>query len=197
MHLIPYDRSYLPAILELFINTVHYACDQEYSLAERLAWAPNLAPTTQNPYAPYALDAWHQGFSHNYTLLAISDHADQADQADQAVGLNVLIGFGDLELHSDGGANKSATSEQLTNAAYLDHLFAHEALQHNGIGSAICKALFAYGREHGIQQVYTHASLTARPFMERVGFEVVRPNEVDRRGITLKNFVMCKNLKCN
>ena len=40
----------------------------------------------------------------------------------------------------------------------------------------------------------THASITARPFFEARGYRVVRPQQVERRGQVLTNFVMEKEL---
>ncbi len=39
-----------------------------------------------------------------------------------------------------------------------------------------------------------HASLTARPFFEARGYEVIRDQRVLRRGVILTNFVMEKRL---
>ena len=37
-----------------------------------------------------------------------------------------------------------------------------------------------------------HASITARPFFERRGYTLIRPQWVERHGILLQNFVMQK-----
>ena len=38
--------------------------------------------------------------------------------------------------------------------------------------------------------VVTHASITARPFFEKRGYQVVKEQQVERQGILLTNFVM-------
>jgi len=45
-----------------------------------------------------------------------------------------------------------------------------------------------------ITTVTTHASVTARPFFESRGYEVVQSQEVVREGIFLKNYKMNKTL---
>lgn len=58
---------------------------------------------------------------------------------------NVITGFGDI---SDTG--------------YLDRLYVHKAYQHQGIASAICDKLEHYADQNVVE---THASITARPFL--------------------------------
>ncbi len=45
-----------------------------------------------------------------------------------------------------------------------------------------------------IERLFTEASLTAKPFFERRGFDVVRAQQVERRGVWFCNFVMEKFL---
>ena len=41
-------------------------------------------------------------------------------------------------------------------------------------------------------QDITHASITARPFFEKRGYQVLRAQQVERRGILLTNYIMEK-----
>lgn len=88
-----------------------------------------------------------------------------------AVENEVIIGFGDID-----------------KTGYLDRLFVHRDYQGRGIASALCDRLeqFAEG------QITTHASVTARPFFEKRGYEVVKEQQVERQGVFLKNYVMIK-----
>lgn len=79
-----------------------------------------------------------------------------------------ILGFGDI-----------------TDEGYLDRLFVLPAWQRRGIADALCDAL-----EAGFEYISVHASLTARPFFERRGYRVVRSQEVQRRGVSLRNFRM-------
>jgi len=86
-----------------------------------------------------------------------------------------IVGFGDI--------NKSG---------YLDRLFVHAEYQHRGIASAICTEL-----EAAVQtdRVFTHSSLTARPFFEGRGYIVLSEELALRCGVELKYFVMEKRLR--
>ena len=45
-----------------------------------------------------------------------------------------------------------------------------------------------------MDRVTVHASETARPFFERRGYRVLRPQQVERRGQVLTNYVMEREL---
>ncbi|UTB76011.1 acetyltransferase [Latilactobacillus curvatus] len=85
---------------------------------------------------------------------------------------DTLIGFGDID-----------------QTGYLDRLFVHADYQRRGVATAICHQL-----EQAVAgRIVTHASITARPFFESRGYQVVREQQVARQGILLTNFVMEKN----
>ena len=89
-----------------------------------------------------------------------------------AVSDGAIVGFGDID-----------------SSGYLDRLYVHKNHQGEGIASALCDRL-----EQSVQgsNIVTHASITARPFFERRGYCVAKEQEVIRKGIALKNFVMKK-----
>ncbi|MGU9999721.1 GNAT family N-acetyltransferase [Latilactobacillus curvatus] len=85
---------------------------------------------------------------------------------------DTLIGFGDID-----------------QTGYLDRLFVHADYQRRGVATAICHQL-----EQAVAgRIVTHASITARPFFESRGYQVVREQQVARQGVLLTNFVMEKN----
>ena len=75
--------------------------------------------------------------------------------------------------------------------SFLAHrtLAAVEDFQRRGVASALCDALEAAS---AAETFTTHASRTARPFLEHRGWRVVREQTVLRRGVALNNFVMEK-----
>lgn len=89
-----------------------------------------------------------------------------------AVEADRIVGFGDLW---PGG--------------YLDRLYVHWARQRQGIASALC-AILEWNCAAPVLTV--HASRTARPFFESRGYRIVRPQQVERFGVTMENFVMEK-----
>lgn len=84
---------------------------------------------------------------------------------------NIIVGFGDID-----------------KTGYLDRLYVHADYQGKGVATMICDRLeqTAQGR------ITTHASITAKPFFEKRGFQIVKQQEVERQGVFLTNFVMEK-----
>lgn len=88
-----------------------------------------------------------------------------------AVKNNVIIGFGNID-----------------KTGYLDRLYVHKDYQGKGVATAICNQL-----EEAVEgKIFTHASITAKPFFEKRGYRVIKEQQVERKGIVLKNFVMEK-----
>ena len=86
---------------------------------------------------------------------------------------DVVVGFADVQ--DDG---------------YIDHFFCHSDYQGQGIGKALMNEILAISQLKSVKRLYSHVSITARPFFERYGFYVVREQQVDIRGKILTNFVM-------
>lgn len=83
-----------------------------------------------------------------------------------------ILGFGDMT--ADG---------------YLDRLFVHREAQGRGIASALCAALEC---RCSASEFTVHASRTAQPFFQGRGYQVVREQQVERRGVLLTNFLMVR-----
>lgn len=119
-------------------------------------------------YTKEQLDAWASGTVDlemwNRTFL---EHNTLVAVADDKI-----VGFGDMD--QDG---------------YLDRLYVHRDYQGRGIAAAICDGLEKAALSDGFS---THASITAKPFFEKRGYQVIRKQTVVRHGIGLTNFVMEK-----
>lgn len=77
---------------------------------------------------------------------------------------------------------------------YLDTIFVHKDHQHEGVGTALLDKLLVYSREQGRSEVFTEASLTARPFMEKHGFRTQKPQQKVIDGVVFVNFSMVKHI---
>lgn len=119
-------------------------------------------------YTPSQLDAWATG----QVDLDAWDGSLRAHLSLVAEENGRIIGFGDLDAAS----------------GYLDRLYVHKDYQRQGVASALCDRLEAAAEG----RVYTHASITARPFFEKRGYCVQKQQQVERRGELLTNFVMEK-----
>lgn len=126
-------------------------------------------------YTPEQLDAWADG----HVDLAAWDASFLAHHTVVAEEDGRLVGFGDMDQNG-----------------YLDRLYVHKDYQGRGIAKALCDCLENRGRE--VQKAggcfTTHASITARPFFERRGYQTVKEQQVECRGQKLTNYVMEKLL---
>jgi putative acetyltransferase len=92
-----------------------------------------------------------------------------------ATKVDEVVGFAELEV--DG---------------HLDTLYVHHEFQGCGIASALLDRIEVEARRLRLSRLYTEASITAEPFFRSKGFSMVRPQEVEVRGHTFRNFVMEK-----
>lgn len=86
-----------------------------------------------------------------------------------------IVGFGDMTIEG-----------------YLDRLYVHKDFQGQGIASALVDLLEADAKKLGLTHISTDASLTARPFFERKGYQIMQTQTVERQGISLMNVSMVK-----
>jgi putative acetyltransferase len=75
-------------------------------------------------------------------------------------------------------------------SGHLDHLYVHHRFQRQGIATALCERVEREARAHAIERIFTEASITARPFFERIGYRVIAPQTVEHRGVSFTNFRM-------
>lgn len=121
-------------------------------------------------YFPAQLDAWAPPGPD----MAAWDYSLQSRTTLVAEEHGVILGFGNIG--PDG---------------YLDLLYVHRDHQRQGIAAVLCDLLETL---YPVDRVTVHASKTARPFFERRGYHVLRPRQVERRGQSLTNYVMEKEL---
>ncbi|MGQ3890777.1 GNAT family N-acetyltransferase [Legionella sp. CNM-4043-24] len=76
---------------------------------------------------------------------------------------------------------------------HIDCFYCHHQYQGKGVGKALMKYIKNIAEDNGISRVWAEVSITAKPFFEKQGFEVVKKQTVNLRGVELVNFVM----ECN
>ncbi|MFQ6372241.1 GNAT family N-acetyltransferase [Shewanella sp. YIC-542] len=74
----------------------------------------------------------------------------------------------------------------------IDHFFVHHEHQGQGVGRRLMEHVLDTGKRQGNCKLYSEVSITARPFFEKFGFNVVQAQTVDVRGQKLRNFLMEK-----
>lgn len=82
----------------------------------------------------------------------------------------------------------------ITEKGYLDTMFVHKNHQRKGIARTLITALIDYARENDFDDIITDASITARAFFEKYGFEILKKQKVNRKGIEIANYKMKKLL---
>ncbi len=87
-----------------------------------------------------------------------------------------IIGFGDID-----------------ESGYLDRFYIHASYQNQGVGKFLLKALEDYVSKD--KTITTHASITAKPFFEKMGYVMVKEQTVVRSGVELTNYVMEKRYR--
>ena len=89
----------------------------------------------------------------------------------------IIAGFGKLE--SDG---------------HIDCFYCNKDYQRMGVGKKIYYAIEAKAYQLGIHRLYTEASITAKPFFLRMGFSIIKKQQVERRGESFINYAMKKDI---
>ena len=147
------------------------------------------------PYRPSDLPALTRLFYDTVHTVNAADYSpDQlaawaTGQVDEARWNASLLAHRTLVAEVDGII---AGFADMTDEGYLDRLYVHRDFQRRGIAAALCDEL-----ESGCAApvLTTHASITARPFFEKRGWQAVRQQTVVRQGVELTNFVMEKHRK--
>lgn len=75
-------------------------------------------------------------------------------------------------------------------SGHLDLLFVHPEFQRRGIARALFKQVLTWASRQDIPRITSDVSITARPFFEHEGFHVVKPQVVERHGVSFHNFQM-------
>ncbi|MCC9654607.1 GNAT family N-acetyltransferase [Rhodopirellula sp. JC737] len=78
----------------------------------------------------------------------------------------------------------------MTREGHLDRLFVSADHQGRGIARGLVRRLLKDSIDHSIEEITTDASITAKPFFERMGFSVVREQSVECRGVWMTNYRM-------
>ncbi len=81
-----------------------------------------------------------------------------------------------------------------TDDGYLDFLFTHPTFARRGVATSLYQRVEAALRAISAPRVTTHASLAARPFFDRHGFQLEAEECVECRGAYLRRFAMHKQL---
>lgn len=147
-----YESKDALATLDLFRSSILDDLSDDYSLAQKRAWA-NVTD----------IHLWTSARATALTWVAV-----QGSQ---------LVGF--IDLQNDG---------------LINMLFVHPDFKRTGVASAMFEVLQKRAKLVKIRRLYSHASISAKPFFVRQGFKVVQQQEVAIRGQVLTNYLVQKSI---
>ena len=82
----------------------------------------------------------------------------------------------------------------LVDHTYLDFLYVSFQFQRRDVATNIYSKLEEISRSNGTNFITTDASITARPFFEKMGFKVLHKQSIRKKDIVLVNYKMLKRL---
>jgi ribosomal protein S18 acetylase RimI-like enzyme len=127
--------------------------------------------TASRHYEPAQVEAWAQPDRQVWKTRRMSRPTWVAE-IDGAV-----VGFTDLE--PDG---------------HIDMMYVHPSFAGRGVAQRLIHKAEAHACANGMTRLTSEVSVTARPFFEKQGFEVVEPETVFRNGQSFERFKMEKRL---
>lgn len=126
-------------------------------------------------------------YTHEQVEAWAPDEINPEDWRARIAGMNPFVCLND--------AKKIVGYAALLESGYVDHFYVHHLHQRQGVGKLLMQKTETTATKIGLQALISDVSITARPFFESRGFEVVAPQEVTLRGVVFKNFKMKKILK--
>lgn len=82
----------------------------------------------------------------------------------------------------------------VSDTGYIDMMFVAPEFGRRGVASAFLSHIHEIAAPDGVSELWTHASITARPFFERHGFVVVAERHPITRGVRMANYRMSRQL---
>ncbi|ARN76743.1 GNAT family N-acetyltransferase [Nonlabens spongiae] len=93
--------------------------------------------------------------------------------------------------------NKIVGFIALQNGNYIDFLYVHKNYQRKGIADSLYENIENVAKRQNQFSLTSNVSKTARPFFEKIGFEVTKEQTVVRQNVELTNFKMEKKINPN
>lgn len=83
---------------------------------------------------------------------------------------------------------------ELDDDGHIDCFYCHKDFQGQGAGKLLYNGIESEARRRAVNRLYVEASITAKPFFEKMGFFVDEKQTVTIRGVDFINFRMIKQL---
>lgn len=129
-----------------------------------------ITTTAATDYSPAQIAAWSRPEERSTPEW---NSARRATHTLVAVCAAQVIGFADVDA-----------------TGYIDMMFVDPSVGRRGVGSLLVDALRARALDAGVPELWTNASVTARPFFEHHGFVVAATQHPVVGGVSLTNYRM-------
>ncbi|WP_158595164.1 GNAT family N-acetyltransferase [Oceanobacillus piezotolerans] len=83
----------------------------------------------------------------------------------------------------------------LNNKGEVDLLYIHKNYQRQGIATKLLAQIEKVAKSKGLSEMFTEASITAKPFFELQGYKVLKKQTKNLKGTDFINFIMKKNIR--
>jgi len=126
----------------------------------------------------------------HYTKEEVEDWAscdDSVEHLKELLSHNHFIG-------AFNEASRMVGFSSMNKDGYLHSMFVHKDWQGKGVATQLLSEVEHIARQWGVAEITSEVSLTARPFFEKKGYEIVKMQKHRANKLELTNFVMRKLL---
>ena len=126
----------------------------------------------------------------HYTKEEVEDWAscgDSVEHLKELLSHNHFIGAFD-------DASRMVGFSSMNKDGYLHSMFVHKDWQGKGVATQLLSEVERIAKQLGVAEITSEVSLTARPFFEKKGYEIVKIQKYRANKLELTNFVMRKLL---
>ena len=78
---------------------------------------------------------------------------------------------------------------------YLHSMFVHKDCQRQGVATLLLGVMEGYARNKGVGVITSEVSITARPFFERHGYDVLAEQQAQANKLRMTNYKMAKTIR--
>lgn len=126
----------------------------------------------------------------DYTKEEVEDWASCGENADrwkELISENRYIGAFDRD-------NRLVGFSSMNKDGYLHSMFVHKDCQGRGVATSLLSEVEKIAADFGVTEITSEVSITARPFFEKRGYNVIKEQRHKAKKLELTNFVMKKVL---
>lgn len=127
----------------------------------------------------------------HYTKEEAEDWASCGNNAEhwkELISSNNFIGAFD-------GQNRMIGFSSMNRHGHLHSMFVHKDWQNKGVATQLLSEVERIARQYGVKEITSEVSITAKPFFEKNGYQVMKEQKQKANRLELTNFAMYKLLQ--